>query len=98
MEQLISKFFADTSLQQRLFPVNTQIVATLQIADEMDSTPQGATTYVKKDICRSKTLINQEVILHLADLVPHVSHILAVPESFDAFSSLGPKPDVDNHS
>src|SRR5258708_7357835 len=84
-----TEFLGDAQLHERLFLVETEIVAAFQVADEMHATSQRPTRYVEQAMRWPEALCDEEVELQAPDFLPEPPDVVAMTEDADAFVAFG---------
>jgi hypothetical protein len=74
--------------QQPLVDIEAEVVAWLQVANEMDSGPQAPAAHIEEVVVRLETLLDQELELAPSNRFPHAADRLAMVESAQAGSEL----------
>src|SRR3989338_781160 len=81
-------FMFQTSLDQRLFLIQTHIIPRLKIGNQKPPPSQGSASYIKQSVSRQQAFGQQKFILEMTDSVPHPTDKVFIPQQFNAQNSV----------
>jgi hypothetical protein len=90
-----AEFFLNSSLNEFLFFLDSQIVARVEVGNQMHTGAEAAASYVTKDVLRMQPLRDQKIKLELADLLPHSADVAAMSRGLDSLRSMSDSGTLD---
>ena len=85
--QIVPLQLGSTRAQEIAVAIHTYVVTRFEIADEMDATPQAATSDIEKAMLGLESVRLEKIELELSYLIPHSPNRVSMPVGIEGLFS-----------